>query len=615
MTCRVAVMALAALLLVGGASAQQPSPRDVWPQAAGAASDGDLDSANRRKNELLATGRSNGLKTYPTYAASAAALARSATTQKNRELATWSTQAADQLDPKSPAVTFSRADEAAARRDWAAAVPLALSGFARVFSNSRTNLLGRADLVITLVVALALTVIVFALALFVRYGRSIAHDFRELLAQRLSGGSVTVLAFALLFLPLFLWLGPMWLVFYWLALLFGYASLGERIAIVVLCVLAAFAPIALDLTAHWVAGVDSTVVMAARSSAEQSYQPEALRRMQELVSAVPDNPTLHVLLGNLQLFEGNDEQAAVHYRRAVELRKNDAAGAHVNLGNLHFLNNDFAAALTEYGTAQQQDKSLAIAFYNASIASGETYKFTEQARFLEQARDLDRGLITRLTQSPPPQKVVMYHPPIAQAWAIQDQLAAGDGAARILFGNYSRFDPLTSALNPITIGSLVAIVLGLLLWLKRRRGGFAGACIKCGRTFCHRCKSARESATYCTQCIHIYLKRDGVSLDTKRKKVEEVSDHHRGMLVRNRFFATFLPGAAQVLEGRTFAGTLGMILFSFFIAVAIFVGRLAPALGPSAEVAQLIVRATAILLAVIIWIMLSLPVYRRKTTG
>jgi hypothetical protein len=106
----------------------------------------------------------------------------------------------------------------------------------------------------------------------------------------------------------------------------------------------------------------------------------------------------------------------------------------------------------------------------------------------------------------------------------------------------------------VTLGALVTILLALAVWLKRRRSGFAGACIKCGRTFCHRCKSARESATYCTQCIHIYLKRDGVSLDTKRKKLEEVSDHHAGMQRRNKLFATFLPGSAQVLEGRTTAG-------------------------------------------------------------
>src|SRR6202022_816048 len=99
-----------------------------------------------------------------------------------------------------------------------------------------------------------------------------------------------------------------------------------------------------------------------------------------------------------------------------------------------------------------------------------------------------------------------------------------------VFGNYAYFDPASSAPNPITIGAGLALILALLLWMKRRSSGFAGSCIKCGRTFCHRCKSARESATYCTQCIHIYLKRDGVSLDTKRTKLEEVTNHSHAVV-------------------------------------------------------------------------------------
>jgi hypothetical protein len=186
------------------------------------------------------------------------------------------------------------------------------------------------------------------------------------------------------------------------------------------------------------------------------------------------------------------------------------------------------------------------------------------------------------------------------------------GLARTQFGNYAWFDPVAALVNPLTIAALLTLLLAAVLRKKRSRHGLAGACIKCGRTFCHRCKSARESATYCTQCIHIYLKRDGVSLDTKRAKLEEVHDHQTGLTRRNRFVATFLPGSAQVLEGRTTSGVIGMFIFLLFVTLAATVGRLAPAIGPVAETAQLLVRALAIALALVTWLMLSLPVYRRR---
>jgi len=102
-----------------------------------------------------------------------------------------------------------------------------------------------------------------------------------------------------------------------------------------------------------------------------------------------------------------------------------------------------------------------------------------------------------------------------------------------------------------------------------------------------------------------------VSLDTKRTKLEEVSEHHSGIVRRNKWFAVFLPGSAQVIEGRTSAGVIGNFAFLFFVLLALLVGRLAPVLAPG-DMAKLIVRVIAIALAVIVWFVVDLPVFRRK---
>jgi tetratricopeptide (TPR) repeat protein len=605
----VAALAIAASMAAALAQAQQVSPRDLWPQAATAARENDFSGADKQLSDLLTTEKTHGIDAFPFYAATAAGMASEAGA-KNPELTNWAVRAATALDAHSPAVAFSEADRARRKNDWPSALKLALQGFARVFGDYRTNLLGRADFVIVAAAAIIITAILFAITLFIRYARAIAHDFRELIGRQVTGGSVTVFAFALLFLPLFFWLGPMWLLFYWLALCFGYASAGERIATVVLLILVAAVPLALDWTSDRIAGVDSPVVMAAVSSSTHTFEPEALRRLQEVLAFVPDQPALQLLTGNLLNFEGAEDQAENYYRRAIQINPT-YAGAHVNLGNLLFLKNEFPAAINAYEKAEKADPNLAIAFYNHSVAASEIYKYDLQGRMLERARRADRSFVERLTSNAPPQKVVMYSPAIADAWRIRGAIAK-QPAVRALFGNYSTFDPARSALNPLTLAALIALAMALLLWVTRRRSGFANACIKCGRTFCHRCKSARESSTYCTQCIHIYLKRDGVSIDTKRKKLEEVTEHQGAVQIRNRIFATFLPGSAQMLESRTATGAIGVFLFALVVLIAVFVGRLAPALGPAAEVAQLLVRITAIVLAVILWLTLSLPVYRRR---
>ena len=425
---RLAAVALAivASMTTRSASAQQVAPRDVWPQATNAARDGDFETAAKKINELQALGRTYGIRTFPGYAAGASALA-SDSYGKNAELTAWALKASHDLDGRSPSVAFKEADSAARTAGWVSALPLALQGFARVFGNYRTNTLSRADLLIVAAAAVIVTAILLALALFMRYGRSMAHDFREILSKRFTGGAVSVLAFALLFLPIFLWLGPMWLLFYWLAIFFGYASWGERIAIVLMLLLVAFVPIALDYAAHRIAFVDSPVVAAAISSADEAYHPDALRRLQDLIAVIPDDPTLHVLMGNLQAFEGMEEQANVHYRRAIQLRPG-YAGAHVNLGNLLYLNNEFQAAMTEYEKAEAADPKLATAFYNHSIAAGETYRFDLQGQMLDKARAADPGFVERTTRNPPQQTILMYKPPISEAWAISARISSRPAA-------------------------------------------------------------------------------------------------------------------------------------------------------------------------------------------
>jgi len=90
-----------------------------------------------------------------------------------------------------------------------------------------------------------------------------------------------------------------------------------------------------------------------------------------------------------------------------------------------------------------------------------------------------------------------------------------------------------------------------------------------------------------------------------------VGQHQSGMLRRNKLVATLLPGSAQLLEGHTIIGTIGLFIFFFALCLALLVGRLAPVLAPG-ELAKTIVRVVAILIAVITWFVMTVPVYRRR---
>ncbi len=600
-------------LIAANVTAQQIAPSDVWPQATAALDSGDIQLAQQKLDQLLELGRNLGISRFPLFAQSAAALARQIhhTQPANKQAIDWAAAASQKLDPKDPSVAFAIADLAFDRSDWGGAVKALAGGIAKSFTEPTARAVTRADVVTVLTIALLGTASLLGIALFSRHSRPAAHDFREILSEKWGFGTTTasVLALAALVLPLFLWLGPTWVLVFWFVIFFSYASVSERIAIVVLLALISVIPIALDWSVYRVVGSTSPVVRAATALDLAIYHPENVRRMRELVATVPGDARLQLLLGGLEFQIGDEQQASVHYREAIKLDPK-LGGAYVNLGNLDFLHNESRASITKYEKAIQATPALAIAYFNIAAASGEIYDYARQGQMLEEARKRDRARVQKLIANPPAQKIVMYHLPIEDAWDLAEGLVT-KGQARELFGNYARFDPLRSALNPMTTACLLGIIAAPALWWTRRRKGLAGSCMKCGRTFCYRCKSARESATYCTQCIHIYLKRDGVSLDTKQAKIHEVQKYQNGQVRLKKILATFFPGSGQIMDGSTAKGVLSVFSFLLFLSIAVLVGSLVPIATPS-ELIRHTVRGVAILLAVGTWLLISIPVYRQK---
>ncbi|MBK5259566.1 MAG: hypothetical protein JJE51_08230, partial [Thermoanaerobaculia bacterium] len=142
----ITLVSFVALAVTGVVSGQSLAPREIWPQATTAAREGEAAEATKKTTELITTGRAYGLKTYPMYGSSAAALTRAAGREGKRDVAEWAGKAVAQLDLKSAPAAFSAADSAAERGDWAAAASAILRGFGNLFRGYRTKLLSRADL-------------------------------------------------------------------------------------------------------------------------------------------------------------------------------------------------------------------------------------------------------------------------------------------------------------------------------------------------------------------------------------------------------------------------------------------------------------------------------------
>ena len=89
----------------------------------------------------------------------------------------------------------------------------------------------------------------------------------------------------------------------------------------------------------------------------------------------------------------------------------------------------------------------------------------------------------------------------------------------------------------------------------------ARRCIRCGQAFCRYCRASREGREYCTQCLHLFVRGEGIAPEAKRHKLYEVERHERLRRISRKLASALLPGAAQLLRGRALGGTLLVLVW------------------------------------------------------
>ena len=165
-------------------------------------------------------------------------------------------------------------------------------------------------------------------------------------------------------------------------------------------------------------------------------------------------------------------------------------------------------------------------------------------------------------------------------------------------------------LSPMSAVFWVSGLLGAAVLVGRSRWrSKAICCARCGKVFCSRCKSTTESASYCSQCTSVFLKRDLVSIDQQTNKMAQIRRWETLVAVARRAVAAVMPGALQVVEGRVAVGLgLGFMAWLCVLGAAVVVPRFLPAVEPQAS--TLPVQVLLLMGVAAVWARSMVPVWR-----
>ena len=490
-------------------------------------------------------------------------------------------QTASELDPTLPTPLFGLARVARASGGFwpLSSLSYLMQGYLAPFQSFWNGYHARADLLLVVTLSLFMAFAVFAAMMLYRYAVLINHDFAERFAARIGQLGVRALTLIVLILPLGLSVGFAWLIPYWLAVTFAHQTRSERALSIVSLIFFMWLGPVLEFQNQWSRTLLNPVFRASISSEAGTFDPTDVVVLQTAIQQHPADRDLKLILATQYKNLGDYETSAALYREILTENPTDPA-AQINLGNIYFAQRDWEGAILQYTNVIEDHPDFVLAYYNKSLAHGESFQFSERERARTQAENLDS------------QAVAAFEERTGGLRAVADVRLGADYIVAKFFGLPVELHPSpppsveTAVLSSergagFALGALALGSLTLLLALVFRNRVNTLRCGKCGSAFCSSCQIGKGRRGLCTQCYHLFIVKDGVSAGARNQKIAQVNRNDRARSVVFRALSLVTPGAGHIAEDKSL---LGFLLLVIWLHAAVFLlarSRFYPLLDPT----------------------------------
>lgn len=483
----------------------------------------------------------------------------------------------------------------------------ALAGWLYSCTNFETRYVSLANLALWLRILSFLLLAVISIILFVRYNSLVRHDVEEKLQIDDEKLKKTV-GYLLLFLPCLFLLSGYWLIVYWASLFLVYARWQEKIiTIFSVILLLVSGALSLNLQQELFLSMYPPHFSNVRCYSNRVDIGPDMILTQHVDSNDPLSDTYTFVLANRYLFHRSYIQAEKYYVELLKRRPDDPYIMN-NLGCLYFYQQRIPEAINEWSKAIEIKQNFAVAYLNRSLGKNKQFDFEGAKEDQDRCRALDPVLFQRFTETQVDELIPFpFYPSL-------------DSTKTIAVEQFKHFNKsLQGPLKPtqsklallyrptFSLATIILFGIAMFIIITKKRDKFARACYKCGRAYCASCKTSLEFESFCGQCVHLYIRQDGVSPQARMQKNYEVEVFNRnGKLIR-AFFALFFPGAGHIWEGHITSGFI--ILFMWLIFLSGFLVRIFAYPAPFVLVGKASNSAynfIAVLFMVILWFLFGL---------
>jgi hypothetical protein len=397
----------------------------------------------------------------------------------------------------------------------------------------------------------------WALAMALRYRNVLRNLWEEALRRRPVPPRICAFLGALLLTaPVLVGLDPSVAAILWLFLLAPFLLVGEVKATVFILLLQLVHP-ALAALEPWAAREpEPSVLMLQLQPQVMAATPVPLSRLA---------PTDQTFLQGWSQLQAQDWKGAATTFESLVGRHPEQAQVLNNLGVARFQSGDGAGADKAFELALVASPKMEI-LLNQSILAFNRLDTALGASKRDEAQAVDPDAYARLIELNDAQKEVRVYPmPLPDT---PERVAALRESGTVLGSDRL---PLG---EPAFLWALFLPLLGLGAFLARVRASIRMAhpaqCVRCGEPF-HTTDSADPNV--CGKCHHLFVLRDGLHTENRRKKLDEVAEHQRNTRWIHKTLVVILPGCDLTFLGETREGLLEFVPFCLTVGMVVATGR------------------------------------------
>lgn len=353
-----------------------------------AESAGRAELADERLQDLLGSVRQVSFHRLPDAAAAAGLLAIRAAAAGNSDALRRALTAAEAFDPGAAANSYAAAQAARARGAWPTAIAAQANGLVRVFQERPLAALVGQNALLGLLLTLLFSGLLVVVSRAVTRGGRAWRRLRSFLEPSLPLPLVWVVAVALLFWPLLLPAGMLWLCAYWAILLWTDSRPSERVVLAIFLGLVCLGPLARsEFERRWSVNASSAVRVLDHLAADR-LAGTFLADLAALQQTLPNDPAVRQVMADVHRRLGQWDEARVLYASLVEGDPDNTAAV-LGLGAYYSAKGDFRRGVEWFRKASEVDPQSAEAFFNLSQAYNSSYLFEDSRRALAMARTID----------------------------------------------------------------------------------------------------------------------------------------------------------------------------------------------------------------------------------